>query len=146
MADKVKQNRVIEDNDPEIASLRRRVNVRLSTLVLKLEPSANAISVAVEAFSSTYGFSGNPPFLDEWTKHGPLFISSADMRFITDQLGIERLNNAIEKRLEARARKACCESIRVTNSSRGLGPTSTLPMCTWICTSIRRSCSTVDGG
>jgi cysteinyl-tRNA synthetase len=101
--------------------LQQRVDKRLSVLVLKLDPTANAVSSTTAAYSTFYGFKGRPQFLEQWTKYGSPFISSVAMKEIKDGIGIEELNKRIEQRLAARANKDWKESDRIRDELAATG-------------------------
>jgi cysteinyl-tRNA synthetase len=102
-------------------ALQKQVNNTLSNLVFKLDPSANAVSSSTSVYTHYYGFSGQPEFLDRWTKYGQPFISSATMKVVEDGIGIEKLNELIELRLAARAKKDWKESDRIRDELAKMG-------------------------
>jgi cysteinyl-tRNA synthetase len=103
----------VDKSASQISKIQKRVEKKLSVLALTLDPTANTVSSVSVAYSRFYGFEGNPQFLEDWTKHGPPFISSAAMTVITDRIGIRTLNRIIERRLNARAKKNWKESDRI---------------------------------
>jgi cysteinyl-tRNA synthetase len=92
-------------------------------LLLTLDPTANAVVSAKTAYRRFYGFKEEPSFLEDWTKYGLRFISSAAMKMIKDGIGIRKLNRMIEQRSRARARgkKAWAESDRIRDELAAMG-------------------------
>ncbi|HYY38033.1 MAG TPA: hypothetical protein VE801_09890, partial [Xanthobacteraceae bacterium] len=82
-----------------------------------LDPSANVTST----ISSTVFGPILTMRLDPWKKYGPPFISSDDIKLVTEKIGIERLNTMIEQRSSARKAKNFEESDRIRNKLKALG-------------------------
>jgi cysteinyl-tRNA synthetase len=59
--------------------------------------------------------------LDPWKKYGPPFISSDDMKLITEKVGIEELNKKIERRQDARKAKRFMDSDRIRDELAAVG-------------------------
>jgi cysteinyl-tRNA synthetase len=111
----------VDKSASQISKIQKRVEKKLSMLALTLDPTANTVSSVSVAYSHFYGFEGNPQFLEDWTKHGPPFISSTAMTAITDRIGIRTLNRIIERRLNARAKKNWKESDRIRDELKLMG-------------------------
>jgi cysteinyl-tRNA synthetase len=108
-------------NVPNTIVLRQQVNDFLQKRVLELDASANTISSSTAVYSTFYGFEGQPDFLNPWTKYGPAFLSSTDMKAIMTAGGIEKLNELVESRVAARARKDWQESDRIRDELAKMG-------------------------
>jgi cysteinyl-tRNA synthetase len=89
--------------------------------VLTLDPTVNVVSSATAAYSRIYGLWGKPRFLEEWTKYGSPFISSAAMKAVEEGVGIKVLNKRIDQRLVARAKKNWPESDRIRDELAAMG-------------------------
>jgi hypothetical protein len=109
------------DSASEFLELRQQVNNSLQYRLSQLDPSANVISSSSAVYSTFYGFEGKPDFLNPWTKYGPSFLSRIDMKTIEDRIGIEGLNELIEARLAARAKKDWTKSDSIRDQLAKMG-------------------------
>jgi cysteinyl-tRNA synthetase len=92
----------------------------LRLVISSFNPTANVISTTASV-ASNVGLQHDVQLLKPWTKFGPKFISSPDMDYITDKIGIQRLNERIEKRLEARRLKDFEEADRIRKELADMG-------------------------
>ena len=92
-----------------------------TNIVVNLDPSSNTSSTITNI--SFGGFYDNEKisFLDPWKKFGPPFISSLDMKAVQENIGIEKLNERIKRRIAARAQKDWKESDRIRDELKSIG-------------------------
>jgi cysteinyl-tRNA synthetase len=86
-------------------------------------PSANVTTTSSTTFSILTSSERWPSFLIPWTKHHPGFLSSDDRECVRDKIGIETLNEEIERRLAARAAKDFKEADRIRGELEAMGIT-----------------------
>jgi cysteinyl-tRNA synthetase len=86
-------------------------------VVSSLDPTS---SVAAVVSSEVFGPDLQKRF-DPWKKFGPQFISSSDIKLITEKIGIEELNKRIEQRLEARGAKNFAVADRIRDGLAAMG-------------------------
>jgi cysteinyl-tRNA synthetase len=96
-----------------IPSFRPRIEKSLQRLSVTLSSSANSIATIAFAYR-TINFGPIPyGFLDAWKKYNRGYLSEGDRQHVAREIGIDRLNDLIDQRLEARARKDFKESDRI---------------------------------
>ncbi len=97
---------------------------RLVTLFYSLDSTANTVTAstsAATAISTIFSPGEKISSIVPWTKYGPQYISSSDMRIIHEKIGIEELNEKIEARLAARKAKNFAESDRIRDELAAMG-------------------------
>jgi cysteinyl-tRNA synthetase len=97
------------DAGEQVAEMRQAMASRFLKIVSSLDSSANVTST-ISSITTVYGLGEH---LSPWKKYGPQFISSDDVKFITERLGIDELNKKIEQRQDARTAKNFKESDRI---------------------------------
>jgi cysteinyl-tRNA synthetase len=83
--------------------------------------SSNTSSTSATTYSIITSFSGQPVFLDPWTRYHPLYLSRQDRNHVKRCIGIEKLNEQIERRLAARKVKDFEESDRIRDELARIG-------------------------
>jgi cysteinyl-tRNA synthetase len=98
-----------------------KIEAEIDKRVFSLTPSVNTTSTSTAAFTVATLFERPPSFLEPWTKHHSGFLSSDDRKHVRDNIGIEKLNDQIEKRLIARKAKNFKESDRIRDELAAMG-------------------------
>jgi cysteinyl-tRNA synthetase len=118
LADRRTEARRAKDaKDQAEQTQRANIDSQFNLIISILDPSANVTST----ISSTVFGPILTMRLDPWKKYGPPFISSDDIKLVTEKIGIERLNTMIEQRSSARKAKNFEESDRIRNKLKALG-------------------------
>jgi cysteinyl-tRNA synthetase len=104
------------------------IDSKFRAIALTFESSANVVSTSSSIASyinlykpDTYKPDEKPEFLNAWVKYGPEFISSSDMKFVEEAIGIEELNARIERRLAARKAKVFAEADSIRDELAAMG-------------------------
>jgi cysteinyl-tRNA synthetase len=103
---------------------KEKISERASVVLYTLDPTINtvAVSASVATTLSTIFAPGEKITTTiPWIKYGPPYISSSDMWFIKEKIGIEELNCRIENRLVARKAKNFAESDRIRDELAAMG-------------------------
>jgi len=100
---------------------RPKIEKGLEELFLTLPSSANTTATTTIASVILTGETRFVVFLDSWTKYNPNYFSQRDRTHVEQSIGIKKLNNLIEQRLDARARKDFKESDRIREELTAIG-------------------------
>jgi cysteinyl-tRNA synthetase len=118
LADRRTEARRAKDaKDQAEQTQKANVDSQFNLIISTLDPSANVTST----ISSTMFGPILTMRLEPWKKYGPPFISSDDIKLVTEKIGIERLNTMIEQRLSARKAKNFEESDRIRDKLKAMG-------------------------
>jgi cysteinyl-tRNA synthetase len=122
-AAKVEQRINIPPNaDPKaIEPYRPMIERELEKAFYELPSGVSSTATSTAAFSIITLTHSKPAFVDAWTKYNPFFLSSRDGKYIRDSIGIESLNNRIERRLAARREKNFKEADRIRDEVHAMG-------------------------
>jgi cysteinyl-tRNA synthetase len=122
--------RGMDSSEHAVQFRKQNIDSKFRAVALAFESSANVVSTSSSIASQinlhepdTYEPNEKPEFLNAWVKFGPEFISSSDMKFIEEAIGIEELNVRIERRLAAREAKAFAEADSIRNELIAVGIT-----------------------
>ncbi|HLW93710.1 MAG TPA: cysteine--tRNA ligase [Roseiarcus sp.] len=88
---------------------------------LNLPPSTNSTSIVTTVSTILTGAPNSYKFVDDWIKYNPYYISSRDRDYVDKVMGIQQLNNRIERRLHARKQKNFAESDRIRDELAKIG-------------------------
>jgi cysteinyl-tRNA synthetase len=122
-AAKIEQHINIPPNaDPKaIEPYRPMIEHEVEKVFYGLPSSVSSTTTSSLVFSIVTLTPSKPAFLSAWTKYNPFFLSSRDGKYVADRIGIENLNNWIERRLAARKEKNFKEADRVRDELKGMG-------------------------
>src|SRR5207248_4082028 len=117
---------------------RPKIEKGLERFFLTLPSSANTTATTTTASVILTG-EVRYVFLDNWTKYNPYYLSQPDRAHVENTIGIEKLNNLIRERLNARARKDFNGSDRIRDELAAKGcvlkdgkdPATGEPTTTW---------------
>jgi len=117
---------------------RPKIEKSLERFFLTLPSSANTTATTTTASVILTG-EVRYVFLDNWTKYNPYYLSQPDRAHVENTIGIEKLNNLIRERLNARARKDFKGSDRIRDELAAKGfvlkdgkdPATGEPTTTW---------------
>jgi len=104
-----------------LEEFRPKIEKGLERLFLTLPSSVNTTATTTSASVILTGETRYVVFLDSWTKYNPYYLSQADRAHVERSIGIEKLNNLIRQRLDARARKDFKESDRIRDELAAKG-------------------------
>jgi cysteinyl-tRNA synthetase len=97
------------------------IEARVERYFLTLPSSSNSSSVVTTVSTILMGNPTSYKFLDDWTKYNPYYLSSRDREYVSDVIGIKKLNDLIERRLEARKNKRFSESDQIRDDLAKIG-------------------------
>jgi len=118
LADRRTEARRAKDTNDQAEQMQKaNIDSQFNLIISTLDPSANVTST----ISSTIFGPLLTMRLAPWKKYGPAFISSDDIKLITEKIGIERLNTMIEQRLSAREAKKFEDSDRIRDVLKAMG-------------------------
>jgi cysteinyl-tRNA synthetase len=96
-----------------------QANEDLETIFFSLRSTSNA--TATISAANTVLFGVEPAFVGPWKRFHPSYLSSQDAQRVKNIIGIDKLNEQIERRLKARREKNFKESDGIRDELAGLG-------------------------